>query len=48
VVREVVVGGEGIILRYGETRQEAVRLTLIGLRARLLAGLARPVELDWS
>ena len=32
--------GEGIVLRYDERRQEVVGLTLIGLRARLLAGLA--------
>ena len=31
--------GEGIVLRYDEGRQEVVGLTLIGLRARLLAGL---------
>ena len=32
--------GEGVILRYDETRKEVVGLTLIGLRARLLEGLA--------
>jgi uncharacterized protein YuzE len=32
--------GEGIILRYDEVRKEVVGLTLIGLRARLLKGLA--------
>ena len=32
--------GEGVVLRYDEHRQEVVGLTLIGLRARLLAGLA--------
>jgi uncharacterized protein YuzE len=32
--------GEGIVLRYDECRQEVVGLTLIGLRARLMAGLA--------
>ena len=32
--------GEGAILRYDETRQEVVGLTLIGLRARLLKGLS--------
>jgi uncharacterized protein YuzE len=32
--------GEGVILRYDEERQEVVGLTLIGLRARLLAGLS--------
>lgn len=31
--------GEGVILRYDETRQEVVGLTLIGLRARLLKSL---------
>lgn len=31
--------GEGVILRY-EARREVVGLTLIGLRARLLRGLA--------
>jgi uncharacterized protein YuzE len=32
--------GEGVILRYDETCQEVVGLTLIGLRARLLKSLA--------
>jgi uncharacterized protein YuzE len=32
--------GEGVILRYDEVRKEVVGLTLIGLRARLLEGLA--------
>jgi len=32
--------GEGVILRYDEVREEVVGLTLIGLRARLLKGLA--------
>ena len=32
--------GEGVVLRYDERRQEIVGLTLIGLRARLMAGLA--------
>jgi uncharacterized protein YuzE len=32
--------GEGVIVRYDETRKEVVGLTLIGLRARLLQGLA--------
>jgi len=36
--------GEGVILRYNEERQEVVGLTLIGLRARLLAGLANSPE----
>ena len=36
--------GDGVILRYDEARQEVVGLTLIGLRARLLAGLANPLE----
>ncbi len=31
--------GEGVIVRYDETRREVVGLTLIGLRARLLRGL---------
>ena len=31
--------GEGVILRYDETRREVVGLALIGLRARLLEGL---------
>lgn len=31
--------GEGVIVRYDETRREVVGLTLIGLRARLLQGL---------
>ena len=32
--------GEGVILRYDETAKEVVGLTLIGLRERLLKGLA--------
>ena len=32
--------GEGVILRYDEARKEVVGLTLPGLRARLLKGLA--------
>ena len=32
--------GEGVIVRYDETKQEMVGLTLIGLRARLLKALA--------
>ncbi|MFI5341038.1 MAG: DUF2283 domain-containing protein [Candidatus Methylomirabilales bacterium] len=32
--------GEGVIVRYDESRREVVGLTLIGLRARLLQGLA--------
>ena len=32
--------GEGVIVRYDESRKEVVGLTLIGLRARLLQGLA--------
>ena len=32
--------GEGLVLRYDETRREVVGLTIIGLRARLLKGLA--------
>ncbi len=32
--------GEGAILRYDETHQEVVGLTLIGLQARLLKGLS--------
>lgn len=32
--------GEGVILRYDEVRKEVVGLTLIGLRARLMEGLA--------
>jgi uncharacterized protein YuzE len=32
--------GEGIVLRYDEAQREVVGLTLIGLRARLLEGLA--------
>jgi uncharacterized protein YuzE len=32
--------GEGVILRYDEAHKEVVGLTLIGLRARLLKGLA--------
>ncbi len=32
--------GEGVVLRYDEARKEVVGLTLIGLRAKLLKGLA--------
>lgn len=32
--------GEGVILRYDETRREVVGLTLIGLRTRLLKNFA--------
>jgi uncharacterized protein YuzE len=32
--------GEGVVLRYDETQKEVVGLTLIGLRARRLKGLA--------
>lgn len=32
--------GEGVIVRYDETEQEVVGLTLIGLQARLLKALA--------
>ncbi len=32
--------GEGIVIRYDETRKEVVGVTLIGLRARLLKSLA--------
>ena len=32
--------GEGVILRYDEAHREVVGLTLIGLRARALQGLA--------
>jgi uncharacterized protein YuzE len=31
--------GEGVVLRYDESRREVVGLTIIGLRARLLQGL---------
>ena len=31
--------GEGVIVRYDETRQEVVGLTVLGLRTRLLKGL---------
>jgi uncharacterized protein YuzE len=36
--------GEGVIVRYNETRKEGVGLTLIGLRERLLKGLSG----DWQ
>jgi uncharacterized protein YuzE len=32
--------GEGVIVRYDESRREVAGLTVIGLRARLLQGLA--------
>ncbi|MBI4492371.1 MAG: DUF2283 domain-containing protein [Chloroflexi bacterium] len=32
--------GEGVVLRFDEARKEVVGLTLLGLRARLLKGLA--------
>ena len=31
--------GEGVVLRYDESRREVVGLTIIGLRTRLLQGL---------
>ena len=31
--------GEGVVVRYDETRQEVVGLTVLGLRTRLLKGL---------
>lgn len=31
--------GEGVVLRYDESRREVVGLTIIGLRTRLLRGL---------
>ena len=31
--------GEGVIVRYDESKKEVVSLTVIGLRARLLSGL---------
>jgi len=32
--------GEGVILRYDEKHKEVVGMTLIGLRAKLIKGLA--------
>jgi len=32
--------GEGVVVRYDEERKEVVGLTVLGLRARLLKGLA--------
>jgi uncharacterized protein YuzE len=32
--------GEGVILRYDESRQEVVGLTLMGLRSRLMGSLS--------
>lgn len=32
--------GEGVVVRYDEARKEVVGLTLMGIRARLLQGLA--------
>lgn len=32
--------GEGVVIRYDEARKEVVGLTLMGIRARLLQGLA--------
>lgn len=34
--------GDGVILRYDEIQKEVLGLTLIGLRERLLKGLASP------
>ena len=34
--------GDGLVLRYDEGRNEVVGLTMMGLRARLLAELADP------
>lgn len=36
--------GEGIIARYDEREREVVGLTVLGLRSRLLKGLARKGE----
>lgn len=36
--------GEGIVARYDEQRREVVGLTVLGLRARLLKGLAKREE----
>jgi uncharacterized protein YuzE len=33
--------GEGVVLRYSEARKQLVGVTLFGLRARLLKGLAQ-------
>ena len=32
--------GDGVVLRYDEARNEVIGLTLVGLRARLMRGLA--------
>lgn len=36
--------GEGVVLRYDPERREVVGLTVVGLRARLLKGLASTPE----
>jgi len=38
--------GQGVVLRYDEVRKEVVGLTLIGLRARLMEGLAATAPED--
>jgi uncharacterized protein YuzE len=40
--------GEGIIARYDEGEKEVVGLTVLGLRARLLRGLAGEAPTDRS
>ncbi|MBI4559735.1 MAG: DUF2283 domain-containing protein [Candidatus Hydrogenedentes bacterium] len=36
--------GEGVILRYNESRKEVVGVTILGVRQRLLQGLSEDVE----
>ncbi len=38
--------GEGVILRYDPVQREVVGLTVVGLRARLLKGLASVSEAE--
>lgn len=38
--------GEGVILRYDRAERELVGLTVVGLRARLLTGLAQSSEAE--
>lgn len=38
--------GEGVVLRYDPEQREVVGLTVIGVRARLLKGLAQTVDVE--
>ena len=38
--------GEGVVLRYNPAQHELVGLTVVGLRSRLLKGLAQTAETE--